>query len=124
MLARLIGLFVATIFLLSVALSGALASFADCGGETRGDLSAEAAAATSHTTHHVPLDAEDSDRAGKLLGEGGGCHGSGSGCPGCLAPADLANAAPNGYRVSYLISAQLGGSSEPAGSFRPPRAFL
>lgn len=121
MTARTVRLIVACLVMLSALLTGAGADAFEC-GEFR-DPAAQHDSGAGHASHEGSSGADDGGTGG-VLHETVGCHNAGSGCPGCIVPFDVTNAAPNAGRISYLLSDHVGRSIKLADSFRPPITSL
>ena len=122
MTARTVRFIIACFVMLSALLTGAGAEAFEC-GEYRTDPVSQHGVGASHASHEGSSGADDGGSDG-VLHEAVGCHNAGSGCPGCIVPFDVMNAAPNAGRITYLLSDHVGRSIKLADSFRPPIASL
>lgn len=108
--------------LLSALLSGAMADGLRCSEleqQQQGHAHDQGAdGAGHHGTADDPIKAQGG--AGTVEHEALGCHSAGTGCPGCIAPADTSSAIFPEGRVAYTFSDDIGHSIGSASNLRPP----
>lgn len=122
MIARSLRSIVAAFLLLSALLSGAMADGLRCSEleqQQQGHALVHVAdGAGHHGAADSPIGAEGG--AGTVEHEVLGCHSAGTGCPGCIAPAETTSAIFSEGRVAYTFSNDIGHPISSVNNLRPP----